>query len=330
MSYHLLSARYLLGLMASALKFHADVVVVGNANHWFLLSLLPFFGVKVVSTLHCTLWPKYREPRGIHAWLRWLNGRFFRHSASAILCVSDEIARQVRGATRGRTAPNFLFVPTYGPETFAVTSPPPSPPFRVCYAGRIERDKGVFDLLEICQRFVSAGKRDIEFHLCGDGGAAEKLHRQVELAGLDDQFRLHGQLDRDSLVNVYNGSHVIVVPTTTDFVEGFNKVVLEGILSGRPVITSDVCPAVEYLQGAVITVPPDDTRAYGDAILKMAEDAGSYRERCLACRHVGDHFFDRSRSWRTAFERALSALGLIHQSDGREQARPPSWGRSAT
>ena len=85
-----------------------------------------------------------------------------------------------------------------------------------------------------------------------------------------------------------------------------------------------------WRNSAVVTVPPDDTRAYGDAILKMAEDARSYRERCLACRHVEDLFFDRSRSWRTAFERALSALGLIQQSDGREQTRPPSWGEYAS
>ena len=37
---------------------------------------------------------------------------------------------------------------------------------------------------------------------------------------------------------MFRQAHVLIVPTTTDFIEGFNQVVVEGVLAGRPVITS--------------------------------------------------------------------------------------------
>ena len=53
---------------------------------------------------------------------------------------------------------------------------------------------------------------------------------------------------------MYDDAHVVIVPTTSDFIEGFNKVVAEAVLAGKPVITSSVCPALEYVRDAVIEV----------------------------------------------------------------------------
>ncbi|MEL6227097.1 MAG: SurA N-terminal domain-containing protein, partial [Pseudomonadota bacterium] len=61
-----------------------------------------------------------------------------------------------------------------------------------------------------------------------------------------------------------------------DILEGFNRVVCESILSGRPVVTSPVCPALSYMGDAVYEVPPNDTLAYGDALLELYENNELY------------------------------------------------------
>jgi glycosyltransferase involved in cell wall biosynthesis len=98
------------------------------------------------------------------------------------------------------------------------------------------------------------------------------------------------------------------VPTTSRFVEGFNQVVAEGILAGRPVVTSSVCPAIRYVGDAVVAVPPDDVPAYAAAIRRLATDHEFY-ERCRAqCHLASPQFFDPARGWGAALESALTIL----------------------
>ena len=311
-AYHVGQTRYTAGLIASARRFRADVAVIAGIGNWFLLSGLARSGVRVVPTLHCVLWPKYRRPRVAARAFRSLNGRFFARTAAATLSLSDDITKQVLeltgGAPRGPIVP---FRPNYPPGLFADQEPPPPrPPFRVLYAGRVERYKGVFDLLEIAQRFEAEGRLDIEFDLCGSGGALEELRARVAETGLAGRFRLHGHGGRDVMEAMFRKCHAVVVPTTTDFIEGFNKVVAEGVIAGRPVVTSAVCPALEYVRDAVIAVPPDDARAYGDAILQLATDPEIYEAKRRACASSRDQFFDRDRGWGAALHAALRHLGL--------------------
>ncbi len=78
------------------------------------------------------------------------------------------------------------------------------------------------------------------------------LRAAVKEADLADVFRCHGHCNKPIMRQMYANSHVVIVPTTGDFIEGFNQVIAEAILSGRPVITSAVCPAIAYVREACI------------------------------------------------------------------------------
>jgi glycosyltransferase involved in cell wall biosynthesis len=108
----------------------------------------------------------------------------------------------------------------------------------------------------------------------------------------------------------YEQCHVVIVPTTTEFVEGFNKVVAEGVLAGRPVITSSVCPALEYVKDAVVEVPPDNAIAYGDAILQLKSDAVLYHAKRQGCASARAQFYDASHGWKVAVAKAVGISGL--------------------
>ncbi len=313
--YHIGQTWASLRLLWKAWRFRADVMVVScGSGHWFPLRLARLLGIKIIPALHCVLWGKGSRPSLAHRLVNRLNRRFFLQNVSGILTASHDIAQQIAQLTNGQHQPTYVFLPTYRREQFLglPAAALPSRPFRVFYAGRIERDKGVFDLLEIARRFDGAGRTDIEFDLCGAGSVLADLRTAALQAGPDlaARFRCHGHCHKAKMREMFAGAHVVIVPTTTAFLEGFNQVVAEGVLSGRPVITSSVCPALEYVKDAVVEVPPDDVVGYGDAILKLCDDQSFYQAKTEACHAAQDQFYDQRRGWSATLKKVLARAGL--------------------
>ena len=310
--YHFGQLLSALRVVIGALRFRADALIICDGTcHWFPLRVLPKLGVQVIPTVHCTLWRKSAPPPGrLRRLLNKLDRPFWKRSVSAILSASSDITRQIDQLTAGAHRPVIEFLPTYRPGTFESDSPPErNKPFRVLFAGRIELFKGVFDLLAISRRLKEAGRPEIEFDLCGTGSAMEQLKRATDEAGVADRFRLHGHCDRSTMRAMFRQCHVLIVPTTSDFAEGFNQVVVEGVLAGRPVITSDVCPALDYVEDAVVRVPPDDVEAYQQAIVRLFEDPKLYDEKRRACLALQSQFYDPSKGWAAGLRQALGMHG---------------------
>jgi len=321
--YHLAQIVYNLRLVETAIRRRVDVAVVCGGTHWFVLQLLDLAGISVVPTLHCVLWHRFQKRRSfIQRTLRKLNALFFARNCAAMLSVSDDVSRQVRElisqaagdpeapARPVRSAPIMPFTPIYRPGAFDMIPPPPESrrPFTVMFAGRVERNKGVFDLLEIARRLDAAGRTNIEFDLCGDGSVLRELRRAAQKAGLSERFRCHGHCDRRTMFDMYGRAHVVIAPTTTDFIEGFNKVVVEGVLAGRPVITSSVCPSLGQVRDAVIEVPPDNVDAYTDAILALCDDPALYAAKREGCAASRARFYDARYSWASGLRSILERL----------------------
>lgn len=305
--FHLGQIWYGLRLAISAGWFGADFAVVADGTHWFMLSLMSVLGVRVIPTLHCVLWPKDRRPSGFVQRIIWsLNGRFFSRRAFAVMSLPSELVEQAKTMLGNSTAQILQFLPTYRPESFAeITPPPPPPPFRIFFAGRIEQIKGVYDLLEIEKKFTADGKLDIEFDLCGKGSLLETMRKLAADAGIQNRFRLHGHVTRPIMMEMYNQSHVVIVPSTSDIGEGFNKVVVEGVLAGLPVITSAACPALEYVRDAAVEAKPNTAAEYAKAILLLKEDSALYATKRMNCQTLSRQFYDPDRSWKAALATAI-------------------------
>jgi glycosyltransferase involved in cell wall biosynthesis len=119
----------------------------------------------------------------------------------------------------------------------------------------------------------------------------------VKLAGVNARFICHGHCNKEKMRRMFNRSHAVIVPTRTGFAEGFNKVVAEGILSGRPVVTSAVCPALPYVRDAVVEVPPDEVMGYCNALLKLCDDRQFYEQKRHSCLSLQEQFYDDSKGW---------------------------------
>lgn len=309
--YHLGYVWYGLGLVVCAVRFKANVAVVMNGTtHWFILPILSWFGVKIIPSLHCVLQCKYIPPSKTQQLILRLSRHLFAKSSTAILVVSDEIAEQVSQITNGQHRPILRSSPIYRRTQFEGIDAPDSSrsPFRVLYVGRIESNKGVFDLLEIAKRFIREERADFRFDLCGSGSMLESLRLAAKEAEIDSYFVCHGHLNKPEMRQMYSQTHVVIVPTKTDFIEGFNNVVVEGILANRPVITSAVCPALSDVKAAVVEVPPDDIKAYGDALIRLRDDLEFYEQKRQNCLALQEKFYDLSQGWGAKLKSILMAI----------------------
>src|SRR5205085_203619 len=140
-------------------------------------------------------------------------------------------------------------------------------------------DKGVFDLIEIADQLRTERPHEFEFHLCGDGGELEKIRETVARRGLSEVFHVHGYCKPERLKALLSGCHAVVVPTRTDFAAGFEMTCAEAILSGRPLVTSAVAPAIDYVRPATVEVPPDDVASYKAAFVELKDNPVLYAQK---------------------------------------------------
>ncbi len=312
--YHLGLVWYGLGILISALRWRIDLAVVANGTmHWFMLLLMPLLGIKVVPSLHCVLWLKHQPIKKSQRILLALDRYLFQKS-TAILAVSAEILQQVatvipasQRLSQVNTPKLVEFLPLYRAHEFNDVQPVNfhRQPFRVLFVGRIERDKGIFDLLQMAEQLVLQGRYPIHFDVCGIGSDLDELQQSVKVLGLEAAFTCHGYCQKVQLRRLFSQSHVVIAPTTTRFVEGFCKVVAEGILVGRPVLTSRVCPALSYVRPGVVEVEPDNVPQYIEALLKLYQDREFYQQKLQGCLTVQSPFYDRRRSWGYQLEQVI-------------------------
>lgn len=299
-----------LRLITSAVRFRADVAIIAEGSHWFLFSLLALAGVRVVPSLQGRLYDDSRQIGLLHRIINRLNARFFTQSCFAVLAMSHDLKHQLAKLTEGRSCATVDFIPLYREDTFGRIEPPThgKRPFRVLYVGRIEENKGVFDLLDTASRLMRQGYRDIRFDVCGEGTALAQLRRAAADSPIADTFHCHGHCDRLRIREMYADAHVVIAPTRAVIGEGFNKVVVEAILSGRPVIASSVCPALAYVGQAAIAVPPGRLGDYESAIIRLFQDRDAYERICMATVDVREQFFNARRSFAAALHRVLTAV----------------------
>jgi glycogen synthase len=308
-SFHIAQAMWAAALMREVLRFRANVAVLGDSPHPVLFAPLHAMGVMLVPALHCAFWPQGHGFSGpIERRMSTLNGWFFRNVADATLAISPECERQVRTIAGTVKGPIHQYRAKYRTR---LAEPPPGPankPFRVMFAGRCEAEKGVFHLLTVAHRLEQKRPGDFRWTVCGGGGAEARLRAEVEKLGLGHCVVLRGQLQRTELTAEYTNCDAVFVPTTSHFTEGLNKVTLEGLLSGRPVVASTTTHAGELLGDAGFLVTSEDLAGYQNALERLADDADLYRRCCAATLSASASLVNSDIAFEAVLERTLRTL----------------------
>lgn len=310
LAYHWQQWCYFLSLARSALQFKATHVVIDSGTtHWFFFAILALCGMKIHVSFHNTYYPIGHWRSSIaRDVIRRLDGLFFRYFCAGALGVSQECRSQY-AEIGGRAADCLLYNAVFDPQDFVRFSPKPlvGPERRIVYVGRIEGDKGVFDLAQACRQLAGRQpylKLHVEF--CGQGQAMADLRAMIDATPeLRGHIHLRGQLDRDSLLHVYELADVVVVPTTSRFSEGFPKVCAEALLSRRPLVISSAVPTVEGLERAACTYRCDDPGALADQLEALLTQPDLHAAKADACARISEHFVDPARGLTQAFKRLI-------------------------
>jgi glycogen synthase len=311
--FHLGEIAYGLGLLATALRFRAQVALVDSGStHYFVLTLFRLCGIRVVPILHNTLWPSGFPPtRPIPRLVQWLDTLlFWRWTPTAVLAVSPECERQV-DALRGRKRYPIFQIRAQFERSYFARIPPAPPhaqrPFRMMFIGRINRIKGVFDILQIARAIEDSHPGLVRWEMCGRGVDFDELsavHRELRL---DEVVLLRGWTSLEDLTDVYSRSHASIVPTRSSFTEGLAMTAAEAILAGRPLVTNPVVPALEVLREACMEARTNDADSHRVAVVSLATDAALYERLRAACGAYQAQFFDREADLTAGLKRALAA-----------------------
>jgi glycosyltransferase involved in cell wall biosynthesis len=308
--YHASRVAYGVKLARMARAFRADLALIDSGTtHYFALAAFRLLGIPVAVNFHNVRWPQGFEPTGmaartLRAWDSWT----FRHGVAAAMGCSPECGVQARadGATR---LPYFGWCAQYEPEGFdAATVAADRNPFRLLFAGRVEENKGVFDLVRISQTLRERCAVPVAIEVCGDGSALAALRAAVATSTEADRIAVPGRLERAELLQAYRRAHAVIVPTRSTFCEGMPLVCAEAVLSGRPVVTSRLSNALPILGDAVAVAQPDDVSSYAEAVRGLAEDPGRYQRLRAACPAVAAQFLDRRRSYTAAVDQLITTL----------------------
>jgi glycosyltransferase involved in cell wall biosynthesis len=280
-AYHLVQLLYAFSLLRSALTFRATHAIVDSGStHWFALSLFRLFGIEVIPNLHNMYWVPGHPPKGMVKRIIFrLDKLFFRHCVKAALGVSPECGRQIAHLSGGRT--EFFDYRAQFPGDEFLEIPGPSPlgsEIRIMFAGRIERNKGVFDLLRMCSILNKESRQRFVFEVCGMGSAFEELTAATRELQLESNFQLRGKLVRKDLLEAYARAHEVVVPTRSDFCEGLPMVCAEATLAGRPIVTSRLVPVLEpeLLKASALEAEEESPEDYARKILELVSDEAGY------------------------------------------------------
>ncbi len=102
--------------------------------------------------------------------------------------------------------------------------------------GRIEWDKGVFDLLEAFRIFAQRHS-DWKLYYIGAGRSEDKLQKKIDQYGLAESVKYYGYLERKAINHLLSHSAAVVIPSHSD---SLPLIFGEAMQAGKPVITSDI------------------------------------------------------------------------------------------
>lgn len=191
--------------------------------------------------------------------------------------------------------------------------PPPraaAEPLRILYAGRLQRVKGVLELVEACAGLAGDWRLAM---VGGDTSTAplgRSMHDTIEaMCAGDSRVSLHDQVSRERLQPVFADHDLLVVPSRFDV---WPNVALEAMRAGLPVLATPVGGLTEIVADGVTGWHTADTGRV--AIQESLERLQANRDELEAVRASGEVF--RRFEQLTAPEPLLAAyrelLGGLH------------------
>jgi glycosyltransferase involved in cell wall biosynthesis len=146
----------------------------------------------------------------------------------------------------------------------------------VLYAGNVKPHKNLERLIDAFHLVRKRGLDHLKLVMIGDEiSKYAALRRAVHQHQLHKYVRFLGYMPEETLAVMYRLAGVFVFPS---LYEGFGLPPLEAMVSGTPVVTSNVSSLPEVAGDAAVLVDPYDPASIADGIYKVLTDAHLRRD----------------------------------------------------
>ena len=171
---------------------------------------------------------------------------------------------------------------------------------KILMTGRLLPRKGFQQVLAA----LAGVKSDYEIHIAGDGPMAQELQALADKLQMKVFF--HGWLENDSalLKRLYERSAIYVLPSKR---ENASVSLLEAMLAGMAIITSNVSGCPETIADSGILIDPQDIKALRENLLKLIDNDKLCQELGAKARERALEIFD----WREISRRYIAAYQSI-------------------
>ncbi|MCG5431785.1 glycosyltransferase family 4 protein [Mycobacterium sp. MYCO198283] len=188
--------------------------------------------------------------------------------ADALLIGGRSFAEEVRDRL-GTPVERFTIVPGAVDTTRFTPGPPAEGPVRLLYHGRVDRRKGVLDML----RALPAVAGEWVATVSGIGPDVAAAHALAAELQLGDRVTFTGYADYDAVPDLYRAHDVFVSPT---YAEGFSNTILEAMASRHAVAACRSVGVVDCLRDGEngLLTEPGDVPALAGALSRLVTDAG--------------------------------------------------------
>ena len=287
------------------------LVMTDAPQYWFVTPPIRRRGMKFVNSFHCAIRSLGHKKFSPHELLIRAASRVHMANGDPSMVIVEPILEELAdmpGADRRNT---YLLRPDYNEGLFADFAPPKiaegsQDVVRVMFAGRITRNKGVFDILDMAENLAARDGMSVLFDVHGTGSHLDELRLEIARRDLADLVTVHGFTAGVELLDHYRRADIVIVPTRSDFEEGVAKSVIEGVLTLRPVVTSQACPSIRVVGEACVEAEVDNPSSYADAIWQLANDPELVREKVEAAQRLRRLFFDPPERYDRQLRKALA------------------------
>ncbi|HNP58050.1 MAG TPA: glycosyltransferase family 4 protein [Gordonia sp. (in: high G+C Gram-positive bacteria)] len=282
-----------------------DVV---HAHDWLVahpaVALAEFYDVPLVATIHATEagrhsgWVAAKTNRQVHSVEWWL-----AREADALITCSTSMRDEVNRLFGPELAEiqvihNGIAVEEWPHRRLEESGTVPSDgPAELLFAGRLEYEKGVQDLLAALPR-IRRTHPGTTLTIAGSGTQLEWLLELARKHRVVGAVTFRGSVDRAELIELMHRSAAIVLPSRY---EPFGIVALEAAATGVPLVVSTAGGLGEAVTDTHtgMTFPPADVTALAAAVRTTLDDPEAAAQRA---RRAFDRLTEEF-SWRTVAER---------------------------
>ncbi len=181
----------------------------------------------------------------------------------------------------------------------------------IVFLGRIQRSKGVFDLVEAMPRVLD--QVDAELVLIGDGPDSERLRQDVRDRGLSGKVHFLGPVMNKDVPRYLRSATVLAAPsrTTRTWAEQVGMSAVQAMACGVPVVSTPSGSISEFIDDGVtgLLVPEGEPPALADALALVLINGERRRELARRARAEALRRFDARTNIRSVERRILAACG---------------------